>query len=297
MQQPTTRTVQNFCSTRESLSNRDGRDSRQDQPPIAAAFRLSKFPGGGTLGEYCIEAHMNLSILATDYDGTLAEDGRVSNSTLGALESLRRSRRGAILVTGRELPQLLGIFDRTDLFDWIVAENGALLYHPATHTKRLLTEPVPVSFVAELHRRGVAPVSAGDAIVATWRPQENTVREVIRELGLNRQIIFNKEAVMILPSGVDKASGMEAALQEMNLSWTDVVGIGDAENDLAFLRKCQCSAAVSNALESVKAKADFTTVAPRGDGVAELIQKMLRGDLPALCPTRHGEPMAVLFPH
>jgi HAD superfamily hydrolase (TIGR01484 family) len=246
--------------------------------------------------EYCIEAHMNLTILATDYDGTLAEDGGVSDSTIRALESLRRSHLGAVLVTGRELPQLLGIFDRADLFDWIVAENGALLYHPATHTKRLLTEPVPLAFVAELQRRGVAPVSVGDAIVATWRPQENAVREAIRELGLELElrITVNKNAVMVLPVGVDKASGMEAALNEMKLSWTNVVGIGDAENDLAFLAKCQCSAAVSNALESVKAKADFTTLAARGDGVVELIQEMLGGELQARCYTRHGAQLAVL---
>jgi HAD superfamily hydrolase (TIGR01484 family) len=237
---------------------------------------------------------MKLSILATDYDGTLAEDGGVSNSTIRALEDLRRSRRGIILVTGRELPQLLEIFDRTDLFDWIVAENGALLYHPATRTKRLLTEPASIAFIAELQRRGVAPVSAGDAIVATWRPHETTVQEVIRELGLKLRITLNKDAVMVLPIGVNKATGMEAALKEMKLSWTDVAGIGDAENDLAFLRKCQCSAAVANALESVKVKTDFVTRAPRGDGVVEFIHEMLSGDLQARCSARHETQLAVL---
>jgi HAD superfamily hydrolase (TIGR01484 family) len=244
--------------------------------------------------EFCIEPHMKLSILATDYDGTLAEDGGVSKSTIRALESLRGSHRGTILVTGRELPQLLTIFDRTDLFDWIIAENGALLYRPATRTKRLLTEPPSLAFIAELQRRGVAPVSAGDAIVATWRPHEAIVQDVIRDLGLKLRITLNKDAVMVLPIGVDKASGMEAALKEMKLSWTDVAGIGDAENDLAFLRKCQCSAAVANALESVKVKADFTTRAARGEGVVEFIHEMLSGDLLARCSARHETQLTVL---
>jgi HAD superfamily hydrolase (TIGR01484 family) len=235
-----------------------------------------------------------ICVLATDYDGTLAEEGCVAYSTIAALESLQRSGCSILLVTGRELPQLLEVFDRTDLFDWIVAENGALLYHPATRTRRLLSEPVPHALVAELRRRGVEPISAGDAIVATWRPQENIVREAIRELGLELRITVNKNAVMVLPIGVDKASGMEVALQEMKLSWTNVVGIGDAENDLAFLCKCRCSAAVANALASVKAKADFTTHAARGDGVVELIQEMLSGDLQARCYTWHGAQLAVL---
>jgi hypothetical protein len=236
---------------------------------------------------------MNFSNLATDYDGTLAEDGRVAKSTIKALESLRRSGRSIILVTGRELRQLLEVFDRTDLFDWIVAENGALLYHPATTQKHLLTEPVPLHFVEELRRRGVSPISTGDAIVATWRPHENTVIEVIRELGFERQITFNKDAVMILPIGVDKASGLVPALEEMKLSWKNVVGIGDAENDLAFLRKCQCSVAVSNALDSVKAEVDFTTRAPRGEGVVELIQEILKDDLQSRCLTQREAAIAV----
>src|ERR1035438_4782357 len=91
--------------------------------------------------ECCIRENMNFCNLATDYDGTLAENGRVAESTIKALESLRRSGRSIILVTGRELPQLLEVFDRTDLFDWIVAENGALLYHPTTTQAHLLTEP------------------------------------------------------------------------------------------------------------------------------------------------------------
>jgi HAD superfamily hydrolase (TIGR01484 family) len=272
-----------------------GSDLRQDRPRIAADVRPGRLSDGGTCRrKIASNSHMSLSILATDYDGTLAEDGGVAKPTIRALESLRRSGRGIILVTGRELPQLFEVFDRTDLFDWIVAENGALLYHPATRTKRLLTEPVPLALVAELQRRGVDSISAGEAIVASWRPHESTVREVIRELGLEVRITLNKDAVMVLPLGVDKASGMEEALQEMKLSWTNVVGIGDAENDLAFLRKCQCSAAVSNALESVKAKADFTTLAARGAGVVELIHEVLSGNLQARCQTRHGEQMAVL---
>jgi HAD superfamily hydrolase (TIGR01484 family) len=237
---------------------------------------------------------MNLSSLATDYDGTLAEDGGVAKRTIRALESLRRSHRSMILVTGRELAQLLEVFDRTDLFDWVVAENGAILYHPATGTKRLLTAPVPLHFVEELRRRGVSPISTGDVIVATWRPHETTVLEVIRELGLELRITLNKSAVMVLPIGVDKASGMEAALEEMSLSWTDVAGIGDAENDLAFLRKCRCSAAVSNALGPVKMAVDFTTRAPRGEGVVELIDRILNDDLQSHCDTRHERATAVL---
>ena len=99
---------------------------------------------------------------------------------------------------------------------------------------------------------------------------------------------------MVLPTGVDKASGLEAALEEMKLSWKSIVGIGDAENDLAFLRKCQYSVAVSNAIDSVKAEVDFTTRAPRGEGVVELINEILKDNLQSRCLIQHEGPITIL---
>jgi HAD superfamily hydrolase (TIGR01484 family) len=227
---------------------------------------------------------MDVLILATDYDGTLADDGVVSGAAIAAVEKLKRSGRSAVLVTGRELPQLLEIFNRMDLFDWVVAENGSLLYHPATGEKRILAEAPPQEFVEELKRRGVGPISVGDSIVATWRPQEDAVMDVIREMGLDREIILNKDAVMILPAGVNKATGMDAALAEMGQTWSAVVGVGDAENDLAFLSRCQYSVAVANALDSLKRQVDFTTKAARGQGVIELIEEILQNDLSSRTP-------------
>ena len=104
----------------------------------------------------------------------------------------------------------------------------------------------------------VEPLTVGRSIVATWEPNETTVLEAIRELGLDLQIIFNKGAVMVLPSGMNKAAGLAAALRELELSPHNVVGVGDAENDHAFLRACGCAAAVANALPTVKETADIS---------------------------------------
>jgi hydroxymethylpyrimidine pyrophosphatase-like HAD family hydrolase len=115
--------------------------------------------------------------LATDYDGTLAEDGRVDRATLKALESLHASGRKLILVTGRELGDLRRLFPEISLFTMAVAENGGLLYEPSSN----------------------------------------------------------------------KASGLAAALARLKLSPLNVVRLGDAENDHAFLHACGCAAAIANA--------------------------------------------------
>ena len=102
---------------------------------------------------------------------------------------------------------------------------------------------------------------------------------MIRDLGLELQIVFNKGAVMVLPAGINKASGLSAALSRLRLSPLNVVGIGGAENDHAFLRNCGCAVAVANALPMVKENADLVTSGPRGAGVAETIGLMLDADL------------------
>lgn len=222
---------------------------------------------------------MRYLALCTDYDGTLATDGRVLPDTLNALERLLASGRRLVLVTGRELDDLQQVCPRLDLFEYVVAENGALLYEPSTGKETPLARRPPDSFVTALRERGVGPISVGRVIVATWEPHETQVLETIRDLGLELQVIFNKGAVMILPAGVNKATGLESALERMDLSPHNAVGVGDAENDHALLALCECSAAVANALPTLKSAADIVTAADHGAGVVELIDEMLRDDL------------------
>jgi hydroxymethylpyrimidine pyrophosphatase-like HAD family hydrolase len=222
---------------------------------------------------------MRYLTLCTDYDGTIAHDGQVDEATLAALEELRTSGRKLVLVTGREIDDLQKVFPRLDMFERVVAENGALIYRPATREERVLHEAPPARFIEELRRRGVANVSAGRCIVSTWTPNEGHVLETIRDLGLELQVIFNKGAVMVLPSGLNKATGLKAALDELNISVHNSVGVGDAENDHAFLSICECSAAVANALPAVKEKVDIVLGKDHGTGVQQLIAEILRDDL------------------
>jgi hydroxymethylpyrimidine pyrophosphatase-like HAD family hydrolase/energy-coupling factor transporter ATP-binding protein EcfA2 len=222
---------------------------------------------------------MRYLALACDYDGTLAAEGRVTPQTIEALERLLASGRQLILVTGRVLEDLFAVFPHTHLFSRVVAENGAVLYRPANQEVKLLSTPPPQEFIQALQARGVEPLSTGQVIVATWHPQEIGVLSVIRELGLELQVIFNKGAVMVLPTGVNKATGLTAALAELGLSPHNVMGVGDAENDHAFLQLCECSVAVANALPMLQERVDLVTSADHGAGVVELIDRLLASDL------------------
>jgi hydroxymethylpyrimidine pyrophosphatase-like HAD family hydrolase len=215
--------------------------------------------------------------IATDYDGTLAHDGKVDDTTVAALVRAQQAGLLTLLVTGRELADLFNTFSRADLFNCIVAENGAVLYDPATQALRALSTPPPAALVDRLAQQSI-PLSVGHTIVATVEPHEHAVLEAIRDFGIEWHIIFNKGSVMALPVNVTKATGLAAALQELGIEPQQVVGIGDAENDLAFLDACGLSVAVANALPSVKAAADVVIDRPRGAGVTELIDRLLRGE-------------------
>jgi HAD superfamily hydrolase (TIGR01484 family) len=222
---------------------------------------------------------MRYLALACDFDGTLAHHGRVQPTVFTALRRLAACGRKLLLITGREVDDLYTVLPEVGLFDLVVAENGALLHRPADRAVTALAERPPARFVDTLRSRGVGPISQGRVVVATWHPHEGTVLEVIRDLGLELQIILNKGAVMVLPPGVTKASGLVAGLKTLGLSPRNTVGVGDAENDHSFLSICEYSVAVANALPAVKEQCDHVTSARHGAGVEELIDQLLVDEL------------------
>ena len=227
---------------------------------------------------------MKCLVLACDYDGTLAHDGVLDDPTAAALDRFRASGRRLVMVTGRELPDLQNVCAVLDKFEWIVAENGALLCRPSDHFSRLLCAPASAALAQKLGEAHAQPLSVGRAIIATREPYETLVIELIKDLGLELQVIFNKGAVMVLPTGVNKATGLTAALKEMAIDPRHVVAVGDAENDHAFLAMSGVGVAVGNALPMLKERADLVMEGKRGFGVTELIDRILGSGLAEISP-------------
>jgi hydroxymethylpyrimidine pyrophosphatase-like HAD family hydrolase len=230
---------------------------------------------------------MKYQALATDYDGTIAHDGRVADETLAALRRVRQAGLKTLLVTGRELNDLFNTFPDVDVFDRVVAENGAVVFNPLTTAVTLLAETPPPQFLDALVR-GNVPISVGHSIVATLEPHEHNVLAAIRDLGMEWHVIFNKGSVMALPSGVTKVTGLLPALEELQAVPERTVAVGDAENDHAFLKACGLAVAVANALPSLKENADLVTGSSNGRGVVELIDGLLSGRLDAMIPRARG---------
>jgi len=213
--------------------------------------------------------------IATDYDGTLADDGVTAASTIAALTRFKATGRKLIMVTGRPLADLKLVFGGLALFDLVVAENGGLLYNPHTGIVRTLAAAPSEVFVARLRERGVDELAVGETVVATHIGHFETIRDTIAEMGADLEIILNTDALMVLPPGTNKASGLKIALAELSLPAGSVAAIGDAENDVIFLSHCGTAVAVANALPEVKAIANIVTLGSRGAGVEEFISWVL----------------------
>ena len=236
---------------------------------------------------------VNVHVLACDYDGTIADGGRCSPEMAQALARVRESGRKVLLVTGRMLPDLRSVCADIDrMFDAVVAENGALLYFPETREARLLGDAPESALVEELRRRGV-PFDLGSSIIATTEGYAEAALAAIRETGVERTLVFNKGALMLLPGGVTKGTGADAALTTLALSAHNMVGAGDAENDHAFLAMSECAVAVADAIPALRERADYVTRAPGSRGVIEFIDEHLANDVAAIMPrlARHRLPV------
>lgn len=218
---------------------------------------------------------MHFRALATDFDETLAVHGVVADETIAALQRLKESGRKLLLVSGRELDDLHAVFPALALFDRVVAENGPVLYDPATGEDEVLVPGPPAAFTGRLAQRGVSPLSCGRVVVATLEDQAPAVLDVVQELGLELQLIFNKGSVMVLPAGMNKGAGLAAALAAVGLPREAVVAVGDAENDHSLLACAGFPVAVANALDGLKKAAALVTQGAAGAGVAELVELIL----------------------
>ena len=222
---------------------------------------------------------MRYLALITDYDNTLATEGRVTAATIAAIQRLRISGRHVILATGRRLEDLLVVCPCIDAFSYVVAENGAVVYEPKSRETALLAEPLPKKFVRALQRANIVPLEIGRVVVGTHLPNQARVLEIIQESGLELKIVFNRGAVMIMPTGVNKATGTKYALRKLGMSPHETVAVGDAENDHSILQLAECPVAVANALDAVKDVAAFVTTSSDGEGVAELADAIVANDL------------------
>jgi hydroxymethylpyrimidine pyrophosphatase-like HAD family hydrolase len=228
---------------------------------------------------------MRYTALACDGDGTLMRRGRLAHRTSAALERFRAAGGKVILVTGEVHHDFSPLAD-TGLFDCISGENGAVLYCPRDGDVESLAARPPTALVRAL-KKAVHPLNVGRVVLSTGRENAAAMENVLAANGGSWRATSNRKDVMALPQGVNKATGLEAALKKVGISPRRVVGVGDAENDIPLLRACGLGVAVADAVPIVKEHADLVMACRGPSGVIELIGRILAEDLPPPHSWRH----------
>ena len=221
--------------------------------------------------------HSHFKVLASDLDGTLARNGVVPPETWDLLRQARMSGMTLMLVTGRVLENFINDGPFAEIFEVIVAENGAVVFFTR---KNLIRQPFGrLSPLAIQHLEALnIPLERGLSIIATRVPHDQAVLKVLQDLNVGATIEYNCGAVMLLPPGATKGSGLAYALQELGYSAHNLVACGDAENDHSLLALAELAVAVPNALPEIKAMADMLLPPDPGDpgtGINQFLRQLL----------------------
>ena len=217
---------------------------------------------------------MKLRVLALDYDGTIATDGRLDPGVRAALARARGRGLTLLLVTGRMLGDLRRLLGDLTIFDAVVAENGAILTYPLSGRSSVLAPTVASAFVAELRRSGWSP-RTGTCVVELPADAAPDAITAIRRLELPLVCLFNRGQMMILPQAVSKATGLREALRALRMSPHNAIAVGDAENDHELLAVCEIGAAVAWGSRALQGAADVIVAGDGPGAVAEYIDEVI----------------------
>ncbi len=226
---------------------------------------------------------VHLTVFACDFDGTLTEEGQVAPATWEVLRRARMAGIVHILVTGRTLDSILAAGPFTDLFEAIVAENGAVVHLVRRNRVILPFGTLDPRLLQQWHGMDL-PMEWGLAIAAAVTPHDETLLRTLRAGRSGVNVVYNRNAVMFLPPGATKGSGLLHALEELGYSAHNVVACGDAENDRSLFEVAELGVAVANATADLRSVADAVLPEPAGAGVRLLLSELLEGRPPAHRP-------------
>ncbi len=250
-----------------------------EQPARPAAAAAPARPIEGMAEQIEQRRSVHLTVFACDFDGTLAEEGQVDDATWDALRAARMAGMMHILVTGRTLDSIIGSGPFRELFEAIVAENGAVVQLTRRNQVTLPFGALDARLLQQWHTMDL-PLEWGLAIAATVKPHDEALLRTLRTSRACATVVYNRNAAMFLPPGATKGSGLLYALEELGYSAHNVLACGDAENDRSLFEVAELGVAVANATPDLRSAADVVLAEPAGAGVRKLLNDLLAGRPP-----------------
>ena len=218
-------------------SSSDGITSRMPSP------RDPQLPEPRALTEVSEARLAELSVIATDVDGTLTRGGKLDAALLDAFARLAGKGFTIIPISGRPAGEVLGLCRYLPGVRFGVAENGLLEIEPdseprwlgePTNTARLraVGEHLNREHAAGLQLTGDAFCRLGDVAYERNGRDEATLLR-LRELAEARGVflIWSNVHIHLAEREPDKGAGLLRSLARRGIDPRAVVTVGDAPND------------------------------------------------------------------
>ncbi|MBD3309608.1 glycosyltransferase [Candidatus Woesearchaeota archaeon] len=190
------------------------------------------------------------------------------------LEEFKKIDCTKILATGRVIRYVKRLCTEFDVWDCVIAENGAVIYFPKTR-KTITTNTSYMKKAKKIIRDMDLPgASIGKIIASVPVKYEQKVKEKLQDLADHLSFFRNVDELMVLPHGTDKGMGVRLALKHLNIDIDKTFVIGDAENDMEMFLNPGFKVAVANADRSIKKLSNYITKGPSTKGVREIIRKI-----------------------
>lgn len=233
---------------------------------------------------------MSIRLILTDIEGCLTKDkGHPLN--LEAFQWIRNNFKSLppiSLNTGRSKPYIEGILQALGKFEDSIGENGCTIYliekddiilHPKISNEILKEKEDLKKFLKE-KIKGLGHIEPGKEVCVSIFPEKgisvielaHITDDLIKSYFPNFQLVYSSVAVDITPKGIDKGSGMDVFLELKNISYDEVLGIGDSLGDLPFLKKLKYKATPSNGHPQIKEIATYVAKNEDIFGVIEIFK-------------------------
>jgi 3-deoxy-D-manno-octulosonate 8-phosphate phosphatase KdsC-like HAD superfamily phosphatase len=237
-----------------------------------------------------------LRVVLVDIDGVLTPgEGATAEPELLArvaswndAAALDPMMPGISLCSGRQAPYVELMAQLTRAFLPCLFEHGAGMLQPRSFrfTFSPRVGPAPWRAVAalrealdELLASGRALVQPGKEATLTLYPLGSTTvaelakaaERAVEQAGSPFKVTPNIRGVELRPPDIDKGTGTRWLADELGIALPAFAGVGDADDDLTFLRLVGYPAAPANASPSVRSTAQFVSGRPFGEGLLEIL--------------------------
>ena len=225
---------------------------------------------------------MQIKAFVFDIDGTICNyDGLLNLEAAHSISWLRNLGYPVLLSSGRGPWDTfyLGVF--LGCTPVAVCENGGVLMTSPSDIKIYGDKTVSLEAYDALCKNipdvKVKPVSVRLTEVVLLRTFEASLgQKILDERGIKVTINDSKFALHLTKSGINKGLTLLEALETLGIDPKRVAVIGDSDTDVPMFEVCGYSAAVGNATNEVKSKANYVCKEEIGEGAVEAVSHIVK---------------------